>query len=919
MFLRLLCALGAAAVIVAPRLAAEPNEHSRPVLSVREFLKNSSLLAHAQQTVVLDDEPESFAQPVIRYELDTGTHEFCWSRRGSALTDMTIEDASGEPLFKMPAGVRCVRKVLPAGIYQLRLSHSGKQVSAWNLNARVEVDPPSPPVVNPNGEPVNGWWAAQHDPADEPLHRQGRLRAPAPFTDVFQDGYLLAPFVADFSSRQIDEFSLFRLSRDKSLPVILGVPSAGKVTAWSETYNSEPPALWVVNDVAGCQVFIVKLQDYRYCGAGVLQIDDLGNQRFLIAHPNIDPYFVDYVQNPDATAIQLSFVGSPTPPGRIFELLFRFFLDGSQMGALQPGQAALFQTCGYRGKTSIFAPGEFALSAYDSEAITIDNSAKSVRLGNNTAIDWRSGSSQLTAIVADTACLPAGSAAPGGDNFEVLPLVTLLADPSRAAALNKKCIQCKLAGTHLENLDLDGWDFSGADLSGATLTHVKLSQIKLDGAVLTGTKFSCVDFSGSDPLHPVDLTSMDFKQFQWVQTEGCQSTFRYTLLSVNTLPPSLWKTLDLSSATFVDAKGQQLSSAAHPLDLSGVGLAGVSLEGVVLDYATGLAGANLSEMNLNGASLQHVDLSTATLSGAQLINGNLDGANLGGAVLTHSPDKTIPAAKLQGAFLRNVNLSEAHLSGADFTNASFYGTNAVGTGTCTPDSKGFTRSCATAEHADMNNTQFAGAYLFGVDFAGATIQGVQFANAFLVGANFSQAKVIADDSVGTNSGFSGAFLQGTNLAGAKSLTGVSLADAFVDFSQKGNTLYLKLDGQHTVFPDYWGPRGQFVCAEATYLNPTIVPADEPTLTCPDGNTYPNGCGPATTDGSNAHWKSLVDITQQASYQFDSTYTKAPADGTAICQFDPRWIGGQGLGRGKPHPHPHLHFDSGHDHEPETSQ
>ncbi len=590
-------------------------------------------------------------------------------------------------------------------------------------------------------------------------------------------------------------------------------------------------------------------------------------------------------------------------------MLFRFFPDGSQIGALRPGEAALFQSCGYGGKAAIFALGISDLSALDSSTVTIDNSAKSIRLGNNTAVLWRTASSQLIAVTVDKTCLPAGSAKPGGHDFEVLPLDTLLSDSGNGAALDKKCINCKLQGVDLANLNLEGWNFSGADLSGATLTNVKLRNGALDGAILAGTKLSCVDFSGTDQNHPTDLTSVDFSKVQWIQTNGCKNNFSYTLLSVTGLPPSLWKYVNVAYATFVDAKGQQLSSEAHPLDLSGVTLAGIWLEGAVLDYATGLAGANLTRAVLSHASLRHVDLSGgAKLNGAQLDDANLEGANLSEADLTKSGDG--PAANLEGAFLKNVNLSKAQLDGADFTNASFYGTTAVGTGTCIPDKNtGFTNACATAAGATINNTQFSDGYLVGVDFTGATIQGVQFANAVLAGANFAGASLSVDTRVGTNSGFSGAFLQGTNLAPAKSLVGISLAGAFVDFSPLGNTLYLKLGGQHTVFAGYWNTPGQIVCAEMSYTGPPnaqqpLVPTTNETIICPDGNTYPQGCGPANTDGSNQHWQSPVDITQVASYQFDSTYTKAPLSGNAICAFDPRWSGAETSLPGKPrHPQP----------------
>lgn len=862
--------------IFAPFLAAQI-EHSRPILHSKEFMSNPSLLAHARETVLVDSDPNLFEEPAIRYELEEGAHDFCVSGTQTDLTGMVLKDLFGDKVFKLPAYERCARIELPGGIYEVRFVHSGKHRPGPNLGIRVQVDPPSPPLVDSNDNPVSGWWAVQNDPAEDTQHRLGRLRAQTPFKDLFNNSFLYAPFVVDYTSRQIDEFSLFQLHRDPPLPVILGVPSAGETTAWTMNDVMGHPGvtgLYVVNDRAGC---------FPFCDNQLLFIQDLGNQRFKLLQQDARPYYqID--QNRDSSQLGWN---SPTPSGpQVFELLFRFFPDGSQAGTLRPGEAALFQACGYQGKAAIFAPGEFSLSAYDTGTITIDNSAKSVRLGNNTAMEWVTASSQLEAIVADTSCLPAGSPAPSGNDFEVLPLDTLLADSSRAAALGKKCIHCKLQGLNLANLDLDGWDLSGADLSGSTLTHIKLRNTRLNGAVLTGTKFSCIDVSGADQNHPADLTSMDFTKFQWAPIDGCTSNFSYTLLSIAKLPPTSWKYLNLSYATFVDAKGQQLSSEEHPLDLSGTILTGISLEGAILDYATGLAGADLTQAVLSGASLRHVNLSHAVLAGAQLNNANLDNANLSDAhFIKPSPDGA--AANLQGAFLRNVNLSNGKLSGADFTNANFYSSFAVGGALCIPDKNtGFTNGCATASHATMDLTNFNSAYLFGVDFTGATAQGLDFGNSFLTGANFAGATLSADTS-GSDSGFSGAFLQGTNLNGVILQNGISLENAFVDFTAGGNIISLKLGGEHTTFSGYWNTPGQPVCAQMVYTQPTTVPQTDRNVTCPNESRYLTGCGAATPDGSNLHWKSPVDISSFASYKLPSTYT--PASSQPICQYDPKWI------------------------------
>ena len=299
-----------------------------------------------------------------------------------------------------------------------------------------------------------------------------------------------------------------------------------------------------------------------------------------------------------------------------------------------------------------------------------------------------------------------------------------------------------------------------------------------------------------------------------------------------------------------------------------------------------LSGADLSRVDLSNASLKRVNFSSAQLYGATLNWANLEGANLSGAFLTNNPcppPSNLPppcqhpdikeAASLGGAHLKNVNLSGALLSGAKLTNANFYGSVAVGQKTCDIDAQGFTRACASASGATMNNTVFASAYLYGVDFTNATIQGVQFGNAVLIGANFEGAKVSTDPLVGTNSGFTSAFLQGANLAKAQ-LVGASFQGAFVDFTAGGNDMYLQLDANHTAFSGWKTPGA--VCVFVFYDQPTTVPTMNTTLTCPDGPPAgPLGCGPP----GGPRWKSPVDIAganPRASYVNDATYTAKAA-------------------------------------------
>jgi uncharacterized protein YjbI with pentapeptide repeats len=477
-------------------------------------------------------------------------------------------------------------------------------------------------------------------------------------------------------------------------------------------------------------------------------------------------------------------------------------------------------------------------------------------------------------------------------------------------------------GAHFDHSELAFADFTGGNLTGATFPGADLgfaaytlNQLRV--ANLQGAVFDGQTFYGSD-LHGIDFSGASMKKtvfkdvtvgptkFVGADLTGAnfqQESRTINLSGANFNGATLTKAslgVTFGSSTFIGAKlpGAQLVSAdltgadLTNADLTGANLKGaiftnpLSLKDAVFNGATGLVNGDLSRAALMGVIMQNTDLSGARLYGAQFDNANLDGSNLSGAFLTNNPSAGIvKAASLTGAHLKNVNLSNAKLSGANFTNASFYGTVPAGQNTCQVNQQGFTQSCATAAGATMNNTQFSGAYLYGVDFTSATVQGVQFGNSVLIGANFTRANLSPDPSIGTESGFTSAFLQGVNLASA-TLNGTSLSGAFLDFRPHGNDLYLKLDGTHTVFP-LWKTQGQAVCIFAYYSNPTTVPIKNTTLTCPDGSSAGvKGCGP-TVEG-NTRWASSTLISQTnppASYLQDATYTKAAP---AVCSPSDPW-------------------------------
>jgi uncharacterized protein YjbI with pentapeptide repeats len=448
--------------------------------------------------------------------------------------------------------------------------------------------------------------------------------------------------------------------------------------------------------------------------------------------------------------------------------------------------------------------------------------------------------------------------------------------------------------------------FTGADLTGAKFVGTTFQAdpanplaspnflfAKLDSACfiharfegptdLTGASLNCADFSETD------LTTGGgnalFGELPLNVERGsnvCRTAFRGATMSCEFM--NEWQYLDLTGANVTACLSQMTK-----LDFTDAKMPLVNFQNGILDGAI-FTGADLTQAVFSQASLQGANLQNAKLYGAKLNGANLDGANMGGVYLTKPPGvPNASVANLNGAFMRNVNLSQARLSDADLGSVSFYSISPVGTGICTPDTTGFTKDCATVSGTLLDNTQFGNAYLFGVDFTKAKVHGVFFKGAVLAGANFNGASVAPGDS-GQDSGFEQAFLQGANLAGINLTGSISFQDAYLDFRPDGNTVFFQLDGTHTTFPGYWNsPPGQPVCVQMVYTNPTTVPQTDSTTTCPDHLEHAGGCGPANPDGSNANWKSAVDISTYASYRHDATYTRAPVNGVPKCSADFLW-------------------------------
>jgi uncharacterized protein YjbI with pentapeptide repeats len=455
---------------------------------------------------------------------------------------------------------------------------------------------------------------------------------------------------------------------------------------------------------------------------------------------------------------------------------------------------------------------------------------------------------------------------------------------------------------------LIGAAFIHSDLTGADFTHAtfktqpgRVPQTDFSFANLTGAKFVQATFAAPTYFTYATLTSADFSHADistvnaifgdepllFDATAIPRPTFANTTMSCEFIDQ--WRELDLSNA--------DLSACTTRLagrNFSGTLMPGVSLAGVKLDGAQ-FAGADLSGAVLKGASLQCgpasdgsgtrcVDLSNAKLQGAVFDNANLGGASLYGAFLSNSDGGN--AASLLQAHLKNVNLSAAHLSGVSFNRANFYGSRATNPrvcGTTGLNYAGFTQGCAAAHNADMAATNFAEAYLYGVDFTAATISGASFDQAVLAGANFAGANIGTFAPAAKRTAFTRAHLEGSNLDQAATL-GADLTDAFVDFRSGGNRYFVLLDGaNHNDFacsdpPTCKPPRGQPVCVWSSYPV-TTVPETNPNITCPDGRSAAaNGCGDG--NGGNTRWKSSLDAGAPPPGTPATWYENAPSFGSA---------------------------------------
>lgn len=522
-------------------------------------------------------------------------------------------------------------------------------------------------------------------------------------------------------------------------------------------------------------------------------------------------------------------------------------------------------------------------------------------------------------------------------------------------------------GLSLVRCNFSGLDLSGANFNGATLSAVVFVRAKLVGADfgnatfadsgnpvfpndftladLTQAKFKGARFNGLTYLTHARLSSADFSNtdvskgnavfgavLDFDAAASPRLSFAGTTLNCEFVPQ--WGSIDLSGAKGLTACAAQLAgfdfskAMLAGADLSGIDLRktkwdgaqlnGTNFQGAMLDGATGLNGAALTVLKgalLNQASARYVDFSAGKLNGANFAGANLEAADFSGADLSADPDKPgSTAASFERASLKNVSFAGATLNSVSFGYASLYGT-ALGapSAVCTlakagcPQAAprtGGTCSCASASGANLTDTDFANAFVYGVDFStrATLVNATRFDGAILVSANFSQATFQIDPTGGGKApSFNGAWLQGMNAPGLRQS---ALSGALVDFGvidngvpRTSNAIELLLSADYTRFRG-WNGASTTPCVRLRYDPPSVLPGNIGSMTCPNGLSYPGvGCGMRQPKGANPPpnpaWNggSVAQAQPPGWYQLASTYDSA-SSGAAMCRGappDPAWF------------------------------
>lgn len=496
---------------------------------------------------------------------------------------------------------------------------------------------------------------------------------------------------------------------------------------------------------------------------------------------------------------------------------------------------------------------------------------------------------------------------------------------ARASLASANFSGASLMGVVFDGANLNGATFDGAtiedsgpyapptDFSFAMLANAKLTNLKVQGRVyFTYADLSCASFGAIDLTTTKVVLGAPLKIGS--TNVGCPTSKRTSFAgaTLNCDFISQWKLLDLSKAKGlsacqgrlqgVDLSGALLDDVAFDgLDLTasrwdGASARKATFNGATLDRATGMGRTSAGVTRLAGAIFQgayarYVDFSGGELNGAIFNKADLTGSNFSGATFIADVSKNVDsAATFLGAHLKFANFSNATLNSVKFAAAAIYGsTDSAGNcktwpAACLSDSNACT--CASMRDANLTLTDFTGAYLYGVDFGSAggntILNATNFGEAVLVASNFVGASFIINTQGGSPVTFSKAWLQGANLEGTD-LSSVSLDGALLDFGAYTGQQTLAINGklQLELSSDFagfagWGSPGSTICAAPEWSSTaTKLPTGVPSMTCPDGRLYADGCGAMIPrnmpDGTpvNTRWKASAAVNS-----YNGTYVKS---------------------------------------------
>lgn len=629
---------------------AVETQSERLFLYEREFAVDGALAARWHQVVVLDLAPATNGlrsiEHVVRHQLDEGDYTFCIAANDRFLAGMTLEDSDGNALGKVDRSSHCIAMTLATGTYRMRILHDASSIAPSSRRvAFVRATSGRAPLVDANGKALGGWWAMQADPSIDP---SGQRRASRTTMRNWAGNQFA--MVADFASTSFDGSSLFNLS-DPSHALVYWTGN----TPVGANLAGRPDSFLVFTDPAQSLAF------------KTMTVTDLGGYRALLGTPDVIPGGSDFFAfdvvlpgGPTVTAFWGDKLAGTAPIAapKPFQVAFRYYPDGTQIGALNEGEVALYQQCNYQGRAAVFAVDTPNLGELTSPVTTLDKTAASVRLGNNTSVLLNSGpvyTGVRQVIKADTPCLPTPTTT---TSILIRPLTSVITLSSL------DCERCKLRGVELNARDLSSVDFDRADLTGATLNGSDLTGATLQQALLVGVDLGNAHLDGA-VLDNANLQAANLANASLTNGASLQGAH---LKNAN-LSQAQLNGADFSFANFYGDK-DAATGGSCPIDTS-------KCPGTKTGFTcacASAAGATMDGTKFINAYLYGVDFSGSTpLTNVNFNSAIVISAVFAGRTITADDDSSATSgfalSYLQGALLAGTNLAKITLKDAwvDFT------------------------------------------------------------------------------------------------------------------------------------------------------------------------------------------------------------------------------------------------------------